>query len=63
MKRSKSKKVDPRSVEARFPTVAARTKADEAIDLLDPTSPMTSFIDAWYAAYVAFGGIINGKVS
>lgn len=55
MKRSKSKKTS-RSVEARFPTPGARTKADTIIETLDPTLPMTSFIDAWISAYFSAGG-------
>ena len=40
-----------------FPTVAARYAADEAIDRLPCTEPMTVFLDLWIAAYVLAGGI------
>jgi len=40
-----------------FPTVSARQAADAAVDALPVTSPMSTFIDAWIAAYVAAGGV------
>jgi uncharacterized protein YqjF (DUF2071 family) len=43
----------------RYPTAAARQKADEAIDELSETEPMTAFLDAWLAAYVAAGGKVE----
>ena len=39
-----------------FPTAHARTAADRAIDSLDPTLPMTTFLDEWVKAYAAAGG-------
>jgi hypothetical protein len=39
-----------------FPDAQARTAADQAIDALDTKLPMSAFIDAWIAAYVAAGG-------
>ena len=39
-----------------FPTVAACNAADQAIDHLDPTLPMTVYLDTWLAAYVKAGG-------
>ena len=39
-----------------FPTIAARNAADEAIDKLPVTAPMSEYIDAWIAAYMAAGG-------
>jgi hypothetical protein len=41
---------------ANFPTAHARAAADKVIDELDPTLPMTTFLDTWIAAYVAAGG-------
>ena len=39
-----------------FPNARARDAADKAIDLIDPKEPMTTFLDAWVAAYVRAGG-------
>jgi len=39
-----------------FPTAHARAAADKAIDDIDPALPMTAFLDAWIAAYLAAGG-------
>jgi hypothetical protein len=47
----------PKSVEQRFPTAAARQSADEAIDELPESAPMTEYIDVWLAAYRGRGGI------
>jgi hypothetical protein len=45
------------TVEELFPNARARKAADEAIDLLDPSLPMTTFLDCWENAYhVASGG-------
>ena len=44
-------------VEDRFPTRSARKFADEAIDELPESAPMSAFIDAWLAAYKKAGGI------
>lgn len=45
------------TVEQRFPTAAARTLADQAIDRLPESAPMSEFIDTWLAAYRAAGGV------
>lgn len=34
-----------------FPSAEARRKADEAVDRLDVTLPMTEFIDTWIRVY------------
>lgn len=47
----------PPTVERRFPTKAARDKADEAIDLLPENAPMTEYIDTWLGVYRANGGV------
>jgi hypothetical protein len=39
-----------------FPSAHARDVADKAVDALDPSLPMTAFLDAWLAAYLAAGG-------
>lgn len=39
-----------------FPTPRARDVADQAIDDVGVTEPMTTFLDAWVRAYVAAGG-------
>jgi LPS sulfotransferase NodH len=46
-----------------FPTPHAREAADRAIDKLDPSLPMTAFIDAWIAAYLAAGGCADLNVA
>lgn len=43
-------------MQANFPTSHARESADRAIDRLDPSLPMTAFLDAWVAAYIRAGG-------
>ena len=45
-----------------FPSVAAREKADEAIDQLGEHEPMSRYIDTWVAAYVAAGGLTSLKL-
>lgn len=45
-----------------FPTVSARDAADKAIDALDPKEPMTTFLDAWIAAYIKAGGKTDLKI-
>jgi hypothetical protein len=45
-----------------FPTAHARDAADKAVDALDPTSPMTTYIDVWIAAYIKAGGKTEIKV-
>ena len=45
-----------------FPSPHAREAADKAIDKLDPSLPMTAFIDAWIAAYSAARGRTSLKV-
>lgn len=45
-----------------FPTPNARDAADHAIDKLDSKLPMTDFLDAWIAAYIAAGGRTNLKL-
>jgi hypothetical protein len=47
---------DARWMAKHFPTVHARKKADEAMDALDVSLPMSAFLDAWIAAYFAAGG-------
>ena len=47
---------DARWMAKNFPSPQARKKADEAIDALDVALPMTTFLDAWIAAYLAAGG-------
>jgi hypothetical protein len=39
-----------------FPTASARAAADKTVDALDSKLPMTAFLDAWLAAYLAAGG-------
>lgn len=39
-----------------FPNAKAREAADKAIDKIDPTEPMTTYLDTWIAAYLAAGG-------
>ena len=39
-----------------FPSQHARVLADRAIDQLDVTLPMTTYLDVWIAAYIAAGG-------
>jgi hypothetical protein len=39
-----------------FPSSHARDAADEAIDTIDISLPMRTFIDAWIAAYIKAGG-------
>jgi hypothetical protein len=51
-----TKRKKERSVEEVFPNARARKAADEAIDKLDPKLPMTAFLDAWEAAYLASCG-------
>jgi hypothetical protein len=53
--------VKQQSVEQRFPTKRARDAADEAIDELPESAPMSLFIDVWLAAYRAHGGIERRK--
>lgn len=43
-------------IQRRFPTKFARTIADQAIDKLDVSEPMTTYLDTWIAAYRAAGG-------
>lgn len=43
-------------VEDRFPTPAARRKADEAIDDLHEAAPMTEYVDTWLRVYRESGG-------
>jgi hypothetical protein len=38
-------------VEKLFPNPNARKVADEAVDALPATEPMTTFLDVWEAAY------------
>jgi hypothetical protein len=45
-----------------FPSAHARSDADKVIDKLDPNLPMTAFIDAWIAAYIAAGGRTTLKI-
>lgn len=40
----------------RFPTIAARAAADEAIDALSVSLPMSAYFDEWIRAYRAAGG-------
>ena len=35
----------------RYPSAEARRKADEAVDQLDVSEPMTKYIDTWITAY------------
>lgn len=46
-----------KTLDERFPTKAARERADAAVDCLDVHLPMHEFIDTWVAAYRAFGGV------
>jgi hypothetical protein len=39
-----------------FPSAHARKRADEAIDQLDVSMPMSAYLDEWVRAYVAAGG-------
>ena len=49
--RMKKKRSKEPTVEERFPNARARAVADAVVDKLDPKLPMTSFLDAWEAAY------------
>ena len=48
---------DARALKARFPSARAREAADKAVDELPLTAPMTSYVDAWIAAYRKAGGL------
>lgn len=50
-------KPDDDYVQRRFPTRAARKAADEAIDPIPVSEPMSTFLDTWIAAYRKAGGI------
>ena len=39
-----------------FPSQHARMKADEAIDQLNVSEPMSRYLDVWIAAYIRAGG-------
>jgi hypothetical protein len=47
---------DVRWFHQHFPSKFARDRADEAIDQLDPSEPMTTFLDVWLVAYKKAGG-------
>lgn len=49
-------KKDDAEIQARYPTVQAREAADRVIEGMDPTLPMTAFIDAWIDVYLKAGG-------
>lgn len=51
-----SEKQDKIWMQSHFPTTHAREAADRAVDRLDPSLPMTAFLDAWVAAYIRAGG-------
>jgi hypothetical protein len=40
----------------RFPTAAARAAADQAIDALPISLPMSAYLDEWLRAYRVAGG-------
>ncbi|MFI5297263.1 MAG: hypothetical protein ACHREM_04130 [Polyangiales bacterium] len=42
---------------ARFVTKVARLAADAATDALSVDAPMSTFLDTWFAAYRAAGGV------
>ena len=59
---SKKSRKDDEWFDKHFPTPNARNAADHAIDKLDPKLPMTDFLDAWIAAYIAAGGRTSLKL-
>ncbi len=44
------------TLEQLFPIAVARAMADQAIDKLPDTEPMTAFVDAWEAEYCRVAG-------
>ena len=51
-----SEKEQARWMARNFPSQHARMKADEAVDQLDVSEPMTRYLDVWIAAYIRAGG-------
>ena len=51
----------PQTIEQRYPTKAARDKADEAIERMPETMPLTAFVDEWLTTYRRYGGIERTK--
>jgi len=47
---------EERDFRKRFPDAHARKRADEAMDAIAVTEPMTTFLDAWIRAYIVAGG-------
>lgn len=50
-------------VEQRYPTKRARDLADQAIDRLPESAPMTAYIDTWLQVYRNAGGVERSRGS
>lgn len=48
---------DQKWVERRFPTKRARELADEALDEIPESEPLSRFIDRWLEVYREHGGV------
>lgn len=48
------------SFEARYPTRAARDRADAAVDALSIHLPLSEHVRVWELTYLEHGGIVRG---